>query len=174
MAKLTLSSQPAVTADTFEITEIRLDGNQVRCTAITTFSDGSRKETVQIMPFDRWPDVKAAFDALEAKVRDAHAWQDDRIADHGQAYTPPPPVPSVAAAATSVTASWEAVPGANAYRVYKSTDQGATWSAPVEVVDTTKQVSGLTADTDYTVAVSAVGSGGEGPKASVPVRTAAQ
>lgn len=171
MAKLTLANQTAVTPESFDVSELRCNDNQVYCTGVITYSDGSMKESVQVMPYERWPDVKLAYDALLAKVQTAHAWQGTLVADHGQAYIPAPPAPAVAIAATSVTASWDAIKGATGYKVAKSVDGGATWGAASLVVGTSKSVTGLTADTEYSVAVSAVGSGGEGPKAVVPVRT---
>jgi hypothetical protein len=173
MAKLTLTSQPMVTAESFDVTELRCSDGQIYATGVITYSDGSTRESVQVMSYERWPDVLTAYNALVAKVQTAHAWQETLVADHGQAYIPAPPAPAVVAAATSVTASWEAVAGATEYKVAKSSDGGVTWDVPASVLDTTKLVDGLTADTEYVVAVSAVGSGGEGPKAAVPVRTAA-
>lgn len=171
MAKLTLSSQPTKTAESFDVTEMRCSDLQIYATGVITYSDGSTKESVQVMSFDRWPDVQTAYEAIVAKVQTAHAWQETLVADHAQAYIPPTPAASVVAAVTSVTASWDAVKGATGYKVAKSTDGGATWGAASSVAGTTKQVTGLTADTEYTVAVSAVGTGGEGPKAVVPART---
>lgn len=80
----------------------------------------------------------------------------------------PLPVPLALTASniltTSLTLSWSAVPGATAYTVQKSVDNGTTWAAGVNPVGaaTSASQATLTANTNYQFRVSATTAAGTG------------
>ncbi|HBV89024.1 MAG TPA: hypothetical protein DEF42_20830 [Desulfosporosinus sp.] len=94
--------------------------------------------------------------------------------DSGGTITPggpaAPAVPTELAASgitqTSFTLTWTASPGATSYKVYKD---GILYASPTT---NTALITGLTASTTYSLAVSAVNANGEGAKsAALPVTT---
>lgn len=91
------------------------------------------------------------------------------------AATPLPPVPSSAPVLTAVagnarvTLTWDAVPGAPGYNIYRSTTGVFRGPAIGSTTETTFTSTGLVNDTTYFYTVAARNMGGEGPRAaSVP------
>ncbi|NUJ19288.1 fibronectin type III domain-containing protein [Bacillus glycinifermentans] len=70
----------------------------------------------------------------------------------------------------SVTVTWDAVEGATKYNVYR----GAAKTFDKSVTEPTYTATGLTADTQLTINVTAVNSGGESPMSEIVTRTKAQ
>ena len=89
------------------------------------------------------------------------------------AATPLPPVPAAAPVLTAVpgnakvTLSWNAVPGAPGYNVYRSTTGVFRGQAIGSTTETTFTSTGLENDTTYFYTVAARNMGGEGPRAAV-------
>ena len=71
------------------------------------------------------------------------------------------------ATANSVTVEWDAVEGAESYKVYRGADQKFTQ----EVTEAKYTANDLTADTQLTINVTAVNSHGESPKSEIITRT---
>lgn len=86
--------------------------------------------------------------------------------------TPLPPVPSSApvlnavAGNAKVTLTWNAVPGAPGYNVYRSTTGVFRGPAIASTTETTFTSTGLVNDTTYFYTVAARNMGGEGPRAA--------
>ena len=77
--------------------------------------------------------------------------------------------------ATGATVTWDAtVPAATEYTLHYSDDDEATWETPITSDTNSKALTGLTADTEYTLQVKAKVGGFYGEYSdSVPFTTAA-
>ncbi|MEH7105106.1 MULTISPECIES: fibronectin type III domain-containing protein [Bacillus amyloliquefaciens group] len=71
------------------------------------------------------------------------------------------------ATANTVTVEWDAVEGAESYKIYRGADQKFTQ----EVTETKYTANELTSDTQLTINVTAVNSHGESPKSEIVTRT---
>lgn len=76
---------------------------------------------------------------------------------------------SFTATADSVTVKWEAVDGATSYKVYRGSEK----KLDSEVTGTSHTLTGIAADTQLTVNVSAVNDAGESPMTEIITRTQA-
>ncbi|ODB74141.1 alkaline phosphatase [Bacillus velezensis] len=76
---------------------------------------------------------------------------------------------SYTATADSVTVKWDAVDGATSYNVYRGADKRLDKS----VTKPTHTITGLSADTQLTVNVTAVGPGGESQMSEIVTKTQA-
>ncbi|HEO2443797.1 fibronectin type III domain-containing protein [Bacillus velezensis] len=71
------------------------------------------------------------------------------------------------ATANTVTVEWDAVEGADSYKIYRGADQ----KFAQEVTETKYTANELAADTQLTINVTAVNSQGESPKTEIVTRT---
>lgn len=76
---------------------------------------------------------------------------------------------SYTATADSVTVKWDAVEGATSYNVYR----GAAKTFDKSVTQPPYTADGLSADTQLTINVTAVGPGGESPMSEIVTKTKA-
>jgi fibronectin type 3 domain-containing protein len=79
------------------------------------------------------------------------------------------PVVSAVAGNGKVTLTWNAVPGAPGYSIYRSTTGAFTGPAIASTTETTFKSTGLANDTTYFYTVAATNMGGEGPRAAVVI-----
>ncbi|MGE9751361.1 fibronectin type III domain-containing protein [Bacillus inaquosorum] len=85
----------------------------------------------------------------------------------GQLHPNAPQNLSFTATTDSVTVKWEAVDGATSYKVYR----GAEKKLDATVTGTSHTLTGIAADTQLTVNVSAVNDAGESPMTEIITRT---
>lgn len=177
---INVTPEPAPTLSTVALIEQRTYGTTAYPTLQRSYVDGvGTVVKTEIDPpqaqldLSQWPDLKAAHDAYVALLEKAAAWVLDHLADPVQKYVPVSPGGlTTTTTKTTATISWATTKGASSYKAYKSSDGGVTWSAAVAVATgTSYQFTGLTANTEYTLAVAAVSSGGEGSKATIVART---
>ncbi|MGY5350268.1 fibronectin type III domain-containing protein [Bacillus subtilis] len=71
------------------------------------------------------------------------------------------------ATSDSVTVEWEAVEGADSYNVYRGADK----KLDANVTTTSHTLTGIAADTQLTVNVTAVNEGGESPMSQIVTKT---
>ncbi|MGQ9336417.1 fibronectin type III domain-containing protein [Bacillus paralicheniformis] len=76
---------------------------------------------------------------------------------------------SYTATVDSVTVSWDPVDGATSYKVYRGVEK----KLDTEVTTTSHTLTGIAADTQLTVNVTAVNAAGESPMSEIVTRTTA-
>ncbi|MEK5503413.1 MULTISPECIES: fibronectin type III domain-containing protein [unclassified Bacillus (in: firmicutes)] len=76
---------------------------------------------------------------------------------------------SYTATVDSVTVSWDPVDGATSYKVYRGVEK----KLDAEVTTTSHTLTGIAADTQLTVNVTAVNASGESPMSEIVTRTTA-
>ena len=105
----------------------------------------------------------AAYDASGDGVRSANASATTQAAP-----LPAPANPSAQAASqTEITLTWDAVPGASSYTVYRSSSASGPFTQLATPAQNSYTDSGLTPNTPYFYKVSATGAGGEGAQSAV-------